>query len=245
MLRYRRLLVLLALPSALVAATSFGQQGPPDTDQVTELVVRLTNEFRMQEGRKEAALNARLLAAARYFAGYMAKTGQLGHEADGSTPEARARKHGYDYCIVSENIAYKYSSAGFAAREFAQGFVEGWKNSPGHRKNMLDPDVTETGAALARGKSGYYYAVQMFGRPASQAIKFSIANRANAAIRYRLGGTTFSLTPRQIRTHQQCRSDELQFDWPGLQRETTIRPKDGDRFAIVRSDSGGFGLKSE
>ncbi len=34
------------------------------------------------------------------------------------------------------------------------------------RKNMLAPEVTETGVAVARsGKTGRYYAVQMFGRP--------------------------------------------------------------------------------
>ncbi len=241
----RRLLFLLALPLAVVTGPAFAQQGSPDAEQVAGLAVRLTNEFRMQEGRKEVVVNAQLLAAARYFAGHMAKTGRFSHEADGSTPDVRARKHGYDYCIVSENIAYQYSSAGFATGELAQGFIEGWKNSPGHRRNMLDPDVTETGAAVARGKPGAYYAVQMFGRPASRAVKFSVANQSSAAIRYRLGGTAFSLAPRQTRTHQGCRSGELKFDWPGTQRETTIRTKDGDRFAVVRSNAGGFSLKSE
>ena len=238
-------LVLLALPAALVAGASFSQQGSPDPDEVTELVVRLTNEFRVQEGRKEVVVNGQLLAAARYFAGYVAKTGQFSHEADGSTPGDRAKQHGYDQCIVSENIAYQYSSTGFATRQLAQGFVEGWKNSPGHRKNMLDPDVTETGAAVARSKPGHYYAVQMFGRPASQAVKFSIANRSNAALRYRIGNTAFSLAPRQTRTHQQCRSDEVTFDWPGKQPATTVSPKDGDRLAIVRTESGGFSLNRE
>jgi hypothetical protein len=243
--RQLKLPVLLVLPWMLVAGPVSGQ-GSPAPNQVTELVVVLTNEFRAQEGRKRVEMNARLTSAARYFAGHMAETGKFAHDADGSAPESRATQHGYDYCIVSENIAYRYSSAGFATRELAQGFVEGWKNSPGHRKNMLDPDVTETGAAVARGsRTGYYYAVQMFGRPTTQAIKVSIANRSNVAIPYRLGSRSYTLAPRQTRTHQQCRSDELRFDWPGGQRDTTISPKDGDRYSIGRTDAGGFSLKPE
>lgn len=186
------------------------------------------------------------MEAARYFAEYMARTGQFSHDADGMVPATRAQKHGYDYCIVSENIANRYSSGGATTRDLAQGFVEGWKKSSGHRKNMLDPDVTETGAAVARGvKPGDYYAVQMFGRPSSRAIKFSIANQTNVAIRYRIESRIYSLAPRQTRTHAHCRSEELRFDWPHGQQDNTIAPKDGERLAIVRSDSGGFSVKPE
>ena len=240
-----RLVLLLALPFAVGCATVSAQERAPDPGQAAELAVRLSNEFRAEEKRREVVPNARLLAAARYFAGHMAKTGKFSHEADGTTPAARARQHGYDYCIVLENIAYRYSSAGFATRELAQGFVEGWKKSPGHRRNMLEPDVTETAVAVARGKPGHYYAVQMFGRPASDSIKFSVANRSDAAIRYRIDEKVFSLTPRQIRTHQNCRVSEVEFDWPGRERGTKVRPKKGDSFAVVRAESGGFALKAE
>jgi len=117
----RRLLLLLALPAALVAGTSFGQRdSAPDPHQVAELIIVLANEFRTQQGRGKVEVNARLTEAARHFAEYMAKTGQLSHGADGSNPATRAKRNGYDYCIVSENIAYKYSSAGFATRELAR-----------------------------------------------------------------------------------------------------------------------------
>lgn len=240
-----RLFLLLRLSLVLAGGPVFAQQGSPDPEQVAGLAVRLTNEFRAQEGRQEVVVNERLLAAARYFAGYLAKTGKFSHEADGSNPAARVKKHGYDYCITSENIAYRYSSNGFATRELAQGFVEGWKNSPGHRRNMLEPDVTETAVAVASGKPGHYHAVQVFGRPASQAIRFSVANRSNASIRYRVDDKTFSLTPRQTRTHQNCRSSAIDFDLPGKQRDAKVRPKNGDGFAVVRSESGGVTLTKE
>ena len=229
----------------LFAAPSHGQQkSAPDPSQVVRLVVGLANEFRQEEGRKEVAVNARLTETARYLANYMAESAQFGHGADGSDPAARARQHGYNYCIVSENIAYRYSSTGFTTRELAQGLVDGWKRSPGHRRNMLDADVTETGVAVVRAwQSGYYYAVQMFGRPSSQEIKFRITNHSNSTVRYRLGGKTLPLAPRQTRIHQQCRSEQLSI--AGAQQNTTVRPGNGDRLAIVRSDSGGFSLRTE
>jgi uncharacterized protein YkwD len=247
MLRCRKTLLLLALPAALHSVMGFSQQKPPpDTSEVAELVIGLTNEFRMQEGRKRVEVHARLTEAARNFAGYMAKTERLSHTADGGTPATRARKQGYDDCLISENIAYEYRSTDFTTGELARAFADGWKNSPGHRKNMLDPDVTETGVTVARGgKHGHYYAVQMFGRPASQAIKFSIDNQSNGAIRYQLGSKSFALTPRQSRTHTQCRSEELKFDWPGGQQDTAARPNNGDRLTIVRSESGELTVRTQ
>jgi galactose mutarotase-like enzyme len=85
----------------------------------------------------------------------------------------------------------------------------------------------------------------MFGRPASDSISFSVANRSNAAIRYRIDDKVFSLTPRQTRTHQHCRASDVEFDLPGMQRDAKVRPKNGESFSVVRSESGGVALKNE
>jgi uncharacterized protein YkwD len=232
--------------AALAAGSAFGQeQGAPESAEVAALVLTLTNEFRAGENRGKVVVSERLEAAARDFAGYMASTGDFGHEADGTTPDTRAKRHGYDHCIVLENLAFQYSSTGFATRELAQGMVEGWKKSPGHRRNLVDPDVTEIGIGVARGKPGYYYTAQMFGRPISQATRFQIVNQANATIHYRIGEKAFSLHPRAARAHMQCRSEALEFDWPGAQRDATVTPKNADRYTVVRSKGGGFSVKSE
>ena len=141
--------------------------------QVEKLIVAKTNEFRQEQGRAAVKTNPQLTETVREFAAFMARTDKYGHEADGKQPADRASEHKYDYCVIAENIAYEYSSEGFATADLAARLVEGWKKSPGHRKNMLDPDVTETGMAVAhREKSGKYYAVEMFGRPRSAAIEF-------------------------------------------------------------------------
>jgi uncharacterized protein YkwD len=233
-----------ALAVALLVTSptaSFAQKaGPPDPDDVARRVAALTNEFRGEEGRGKVAGNAQLEAAARYFADYLKQADPFSHEADGSVPIARARKHGYDSFCVWENIAYRYSSSVPAPGDLARAFVEGWKKSPRHRQNMLEAGATETGVAVAPGKTGHYYAVQVFGRPASQVIEFTIINRTGSALGYRLGDKTFPLEPMQTRTHQQCRTEELTFDFPRKATSATFRPRRGERFAVVRLESGEF-----
>jgi uncharacterized protein YkwD len=138
----------------------------PDLERATRAVVESTNALRRAQGLPGLATNAKLTGAAREFANFMARTDRYGHEADGHKPSQRARSHGYEYCLVAENIAYQYSSAGFGTVELADKLFEGWKESPPHLANLLERGVTEIGVAIARGeRSGRYYAVQMFGRP--------------------------------------------------------------------------------
>ena len=151
--------------AALLAAAP-AAHAKVDADRVERLVVEQTNDFRKANGLEAARPDAALRRTAEAFAAYMARTDRYGHEADGRTPGERARREGYDWCRVSENISYQWSSHDFETGELARRLVEGWKASPGHRRNMLDGKVTETAVAVARsGKSGKYYAVQMFGRP--------------------------------------------------------------------------------
>jgi uncharacterized protein YkwD len=221
-------------------------EGAADLAQVTMHLTSLTNELRQAEGHQALHPNPQLTAAARDLADFMAQTGKYGHTADGNRPSARAKQHGYDHCVIAENIAYQFSTSGFTAEELAQGFFQGWKQSPGHRKNMLDPAVTDTGVAVAySGQTGNYYAVQMFGRPASGRVEFQLSNHANIAIQYSIGDRVFTLPPGSTRTHQQCRTAGLTVHWPGGQEQPTVRPDDRDRYAIVQEDGGQFRLREE
>ncbi len=177
----------------------------PDLDRVSKLIMETTNQFRKEEGRGELKSQEQLVETARDFADYLARTDKFSHEADGSDPRARAKKHKYDPCIVAENIAYEYNSEGFLSEDLARRFMDGWKKSPGHRKNLLDPYILEAGMAVAHGKDPTkFYAVQVFGRPQSAAIEFSIINETNATIEYQLAEQKFSLKPRVTATLQPC-----------------------------------------
>jgi hypothetical protein len=195
-------------------------------------------------------VNDKLTAAAKGFAEYMARTLRYGHTADGSKPADRAAKQGYEYCLIAEKIAYAYKSTAFTAEDLAKQFVEGWEKSPGHRKNMLDRDVTETGVAVALNpESGYFFAVQVFGRPKSLAIEFRITDRSGDTVRYRVDDQTFDLPPRYSRMHQTCRTPEVTFPPPEGQAESakpgpTIRPKNGERYA-VEPGTGGVKISKE
>jgi uncharacterized protein YkwD len=227
--------------SVQAAETRTAGAPSPDLADVVEHLISRTHAFRQQEGRPPVAPNPQLTAAAQDFATFMARTGQFSHTADGQTPEVRAKAHGYDPCLIAENIAYQHHSGGFTTEALAQGFFQGWQHSPSHRENLLDPAVTETGVGVAQSQqTGAYYAVQLFGRPMSQAIEFQITNHTDTTITYAVDGQVFPLPLRTTRTHQQCRPPEVTFQWPGMQEPTTVHPNQGDRYSIVRGDAGDF-----
>ena len=231
---------LLALAALLSpAAGQTRGRGSPDLGDVTRLIEDRTNDFRRSEGRDPVRPDPKLSAAARSFAAFMARGDRYGHEADGRTPAQRAQEQGYTYCIILENIASLYSSSGFGAQELANRAVHGWEQSPGHRRNLLDPEVTDIGVAIAQsGTSGTYYAVQLFGRPHSRRIEFRVANPSPVAVEYELNGKTISLPPRAMRMHQECRPARLTVRLPGERQSTSVRPADGDRYEVERLGSG-------
>lgn len=213
----------------------------PKIDDVERLIRQLTNQFRQDEGLSVVESNDKLQQTAQKFAQYMARTDRYGHTADGQRPSQRAKEQKYDYCLISENIAYQFRTSGYPTEELAEQFVTGWKNSPPHRKNMVDPDVTQIGVGVAQSeKTGAYYAVQMFGRPKSQAIRFTLSNRAGKEVRYRIGKKQFSLPARFDRTHEVCRPPEVTFA-DGKESKAdklSIKPTNDERFVIEQNGEG-------
>jgi uncharacterized protein YkwD len=209
----------------------------PDLAKVAAAIVEQTNAFRKEQKQPPVTADKKLTAAAEYFAKFMAEKDLYGHTADDSRPADRAKKHEYEYCIVLENIAYAFNSEGYEADKLAVEFTTGWKVSPGHRKNMLDPDVTDIAVAVARSeKTGYYYAVQMFGRPKSAAVEFRIDNKTKESVEYAVGDKAFTLPAGYARTHTQCRPSEVTFKWPGDGvKPTTLKPAAGDKLAVTKS----------
>jgi uncharacterized protein YkwD len=234
--RMTRAAALLACSLALLLSSAglpAHAQRVANVAETARLVVAQTNDFRRSQGLEPVAPNGRLGAAATEFAEFMARSERYGHEADGREPAQRAQAHGYDYCLVAENIAYEYSSEGFATLALARGFVEGWKHSPGHRRNMLDDAAAETGVAIAQSPhTGRYYAVQMFGRPKSMRVRFSIANRSQQTLHYDVGGKSYPLPPRMTRSHEQCRADALSVQLPGDAAAIRVVPADGQHYRI-------------
>jgi uncharacterized protein YkwD len=202
-----------------------------------EAILSSTNALRRQQGRPELKLNQQLANTAQSFAEYMAQTDKYSHTADGKEPWERAAQHGYAYCIILENIAYDYSPEGFRTKDLAQSLMKGWKNSPPHRKNLLDPDVSDIGVGLAySSRTGRYYAVQVFGRPKSKQITFKITNDTNSTVHYTVDGKEFSIEPRYTITYEECRPPELRLS--SAPTSTALHPSNGSHYVIRKNESG-------
>lgn len=105
-------------------------------------ILKLTNEFRAQNGLAPLKLNSELNTAAQRHSQDMAVGDYFSHTGkNGSQPWDRAKAAGYEARSMGENIA--------AGQTTAKAVVEAWKNSPGHRANLLNSKFTELGV-------GYY-----------------------------------------------------------------------------------------
>jgi uncharacterized protein YkwD len=217
-----------------------------DTSRVAGELLRRTNILRKREGREALSWNSELAAAAEAFVQFMARTDRYGHEVDGRQPGERAKQQGYDYCIVAENLAYQHRSSGFATEQLAEALVEVWQKSPPHRRNMLEAVAVDSGAAVAQSRqTGRWYAVQLFGVPKSAQFPFSISNRADAVVRYRLGEHVFELAPRVTRTHKLCLATELALAQVEEDAASRVTPNGGEHYRIVSDGSGRWRLERE
>jgi uncharacterized protein YkwD len=211
----RRAVLVFMFLAAVFAGTSSAQRAGPrpgfpaeEFNRPVELtptereIFDRTNDYRAQNGLPRVTVNPQLTRAARYFAIYMSITRQFDHDADGKGPGARASKFGYDWSLVCENIAYRYTCSDGTLRELPSDFVTGWIRSAGHRKNMLCDEVIETGVGVAVSKDPrHQYSVQVFGKPRGPVHTFRIQNDAGASVRYVLGSKVYTLRPGHTRVH--------------------------------------------
>ena len=111
--------------------------------QFVNRVLELTNEHRAANGLNPLTLNQELNASAYGHSRDMAQQDFFDHTgADGSSFSDRNREAGYVSNVGAENIAV----GGLTPEETVQQWIE----SPGHNRNLLNPDMTELGV-------GYFY----------------------------------------------------------------------------------------
>ncbi len=135
-----------------------GGESPVDGELAAMLadVVTLTNVERGREGLAPLAVDARLAAAAEGHSRDMAARGFFAHTSpDGRTVSDRVTDLGYRYARVAENIA--------AGQTTAEEVVAGWMQSPGHRANILIPQLRQIGVGRATGGEYGSYWTQVFG----------------------------------------------------------------------------------
>ncbi|MET8752313.1 CAP domain-containing protein [Streptomyces sp. NPDC004667] len=116
-------------------------------------VVALVNKERAAVGCPAVTVNAQLTKAAQDHSADQAAHATMSHTgSDGSDPGQRITAAGYVWRTYGENVAYGYPTAAKV--------MEGWMNSPGHKRNILDCSYKEIGVGLAQ--PGQYW-TQDFG----------------------------------------------------------------------------------
>ncbi|MGB5560503.1 MAG: CAP domain-containing protein [Paracoccaceae bacterium] len=114
----------------------------------------LLNAERAAKGLQPVRRSSQLTTAATRHARDMSAKRYFSHaSANGDTLGDRVRAQGYGFCIVAENIAQGPASEA--------DVIGGWMQSSGHRRNILNPGVTEFGLARAPGN----YWVLVLARP--------------------------------------------------------------------------------
>jgi uncharacterized protein YkwD len=142
--------------------------GTPATAGPADSVLTAINAARAKAGCRPLQVNPKLMAAAKSHARAMAEQNFFAHAGkDGSRFSSRIKRQGYSYSTAAENIAAGQTSAGQV--------VKSWLGSSGHRRNILNCRMTETGIALVyqandrpiRGNPAplRYYWVQVFAAP--------------------------------------------------------------------------------
>jgi uncharacterized protein YkwD len=156
-----------AVPQAL------GEAWPANPARAAEVAARLSpleqgifdasNHQRGQLSRSALRVNAELAGVAAYHSRRMRDEGFFAHASpDGAGPADRAGKAlRRTFGTVAENIAKMTDRPGLA-----EEFVDGWMNSPGHRRNLLEAGRTDLGVGCAEPAAGdkesWFHCAQLF-----------------------------------------------------------------------------------
>ena len=108
-------------------------------------VLQLTNNERAKAGCGPLRTNSALTEAAEAHAADMVDHHYFSHDSlDGRNPFDRMRAAGFTGGSMAENIAVGYQTA--------SAVVEGWMNSDGHRRNILNCTYTMIGIGYDPGQ---------------------------------------------------------------------------------------------
>ncbi len=152
------------------------------------------NRERAAQGLPALQWDNALFKAARHHALLMLNLNQLEHQLPSeSNLEIRAAEDGARFSVIAENIAVGPNP---------EIIHKGWMNSPGHRKNILDPRLTSVGIAAVRGPGGLF-AVQDF----SQVVPELSVEEQEEKVASLLTAQGFHLSDATDSARKTCKSD--------------------------------------
>ena len=145
----------LAAPAAQqgapAAAAAVPAQVTSEGAQYADTVLNKVNELRSSLGRQPVTRYQELDAVAQDWSEQQAAANNMSHRPDFTSVYPKGWTTG------SENVAWRTAGGDTGALIFDQ-----WLNSPGHYKNMTDPDVNSIGIGFAQTSDGRWYATQNF-----------------------------------------------------------------------------------
>jgi uncharacterized protein YkwD len=134
-------------PPTRVVATTNEVTRQQDAAEVERELLALLNRDRAAAGLRALQSDARLQEIARGHSREMARTGEVVHVSDktgSAVDRVRAARVAPFPRILAENVGRAFSTA-----EVEHGFM----GSPGHRANILNPNVTHVGIGVAVGQA--------------------------------------------------------------------------------------------
>lgn len=136
-------------------AASKTATGSKEDHAFEQRVLELINVERAKAGLKPVRYSGTLDNAAEKHADHMAIVGKMAHDGIGDgDPGERIRAEGFRKAW-GENVATGQTSPEQVVRE--------WMASPGHRRNILDPNYQQMGVAYVTAANGRSYWAQEFG----------------------------------------------------------------------------------
>jgi len=120
-----------------------------------EQLFAMANEARVEAGQGRLTWDPALAEAAMKHCLRMAAEGPISHRYGGEPDlTARAAEAGAHFSLIEENIA---------VGSYPGRIHQGWLDSPGHRANLLNPDITHVGVAVVAAQ-GVLFAVADYAR---------------------------------------------------------------------------------
>lgn len=145
--------VLLALAGPRIVEAQQGGRVPQPAK--AEQLFALANQTRAQEGRGRLVWDQALADAAMKHCMRMAAEGAIAHRYGGEPDlSTRAGEAGAHFSLIEENIA---------VGSYPGSIHQGWLNSPGHRANLLAPEIDRVGIAVVAAQ-GVLFAVADYAR---------------------------------------------------------------------------------
>ncbi len=176
-LRYGLGVFFLGIAVACCAAPQspfYVQQGTGGgTRGAAEQLLALANQARAEHGAPPLQWDGNLAAAARQHCLRMAAEGPISHRYPGEADlSERAGQAGAHFSLIEENVAVGPS---------ASEVHDEWMHSPGHRSNLLNPEVNRVGIAVVAAR-GTLYAVADYDRSVASMDRAQVEARVAALL---------------------------------------------------------------